>query len=146
MRQTITTPHQMGEILSAGRRRAGLTQAEVAVRIGVSQSRISTLEADSGTLTLNQLLALFGAYGLQPGNVSLLRLTGTPLRVLRRVVALFKPYKPRLAAQIRRAPANAIAAPSRPSPASFCPMADSLTDTSTCSASPVAESRLSNDS
>jgi HTH-type transcriptional regulator/antitoxin HipB len=65
MRQTITTPHQMGEILSAGRRRAGLTQAEVAVRIGVSQSRISTLEADSGTLTLNQLLALFGAYGLQ---------------------------------------------------------------------------------
>lgn len=65
MRQTITTPHQMGEILSAGRRQAGLTQAEVAVRIGVSQSRISTLEADSGTLTLNQLLALFGAYGLQ---------------------------------------------------------------------------------
>jgi HTH-type transcriptional regulator / antitoxin HipB len=65
MRQTIATPHQMGEILAAGRRRAGLTQAEAAIRIGVSQSRISTLEADSGTLTLNQLLALFGAYGLQ---------------------------------------------------------------------------------
>ncbi|OTP78674.1 hypothetical protein PAMC26577_03545 [Caballeronia sordidicola] len=31
----------------------------------MSQSRISTLEADSGALTLNQLLALFGAYGLQ---------------------------------------------------------------------------------
>jgi HTH-type transcriptional regulator/antitoxin HipB len=65
MRQTITTPYQMGELLSAGRRRAGLTQAEAAVRVGVSQSRISTLEADSSTLTLNQLLALFGAYGLQ---------------------------------------------------------------------------------
>ncbi|WP_213776352.1 helix-turn-helix domain-containing protein [Caballeronia sp. dw_276] len=65
MQQTIATPHQMGEILAAGRRRAGLTQAEAAIRIGVSQSRISTLEADSGTLTLNQLLALFGAYGLQ---------------------------------------------------------------------------------
>jgi HTH-type transcriptional regulator/antitoxin HipB len=55
----------MGEILAAGRRRAGLTQAEAAVRIGVSQSRISALEGSSGTLTLNQLLALFGAYGLQ---------------------------------------------------------------------------------
>jgi HTH-type transcriptional regulator/antitoxin HipB len=65
MRKTIATPHQMGEILAAGRRRAGLTQAEAAMRIGVSQSRISTLEADSGTLTLNQLLALFGTYGLQ---------------------------------------------------------------------------------
>jgi HTH-type transcriptional regulator/antitoxin HipB len=31
----------------------------------VSQSRISTLEMNSGVLTLNQLLALFGAYGLQ---------------------------------------------------------------------------------
>ncbi|KQR76208.1 XRE family transcriptional regulator [Burkholderia sp. Leaf177] len=65
MRQTIATSHQMGEILAAGRRRASLTQAEAAVRIGVSQSRISAIEADSGTLTLNQLLALFGAYGLQ---------------------------------------------------------------------------------
>lgn len=65
MRQPIATSHQMGEILAAGRRRAGLTQAEAAIRIGVSQSRISTLEADSSALTLNQLLALFGAYGLQ---------------------------------------------------------------------------------
>ena len=65
MRQTIATSHQMGEILVAGRRRAGLTQADAALRIGVSQSRISTLETDSGSLTLNQLLALLGAYGLQ---------------------------------------------------------------------------------
>jgi HTH-type transcriptional regulator/antitoxin HipB len=65
MRQTIATPQQMSEILAAGRRRAGLTQADAALRIGVSQSRISTLETDPGSLTLNQLLALFGAYGLQ---------------------------------------------------------------------------------
>jgi HTH-type transcriptional regulator/antitoxin HipB len=55
----------MGRILAAGRRRAGLTQAEAATRVGVSQSRISTLEMNSGALTLIQLLALFGAYGLQ---------------------------------------------------------------------------------
>ena len=65
MQQTITTPYQMGQILAAGRRRAGLTQAEAAARLGVSQSRISTLEADTGALTLNQLLTLFGAYELQ---------------------------------------------------------------------------------
>jgi len=65
MQQTISTPYQMGQILSAGRRRAGLTQAEAASRLGVSQSRISALEADSGALTLNQLMTLFGAYELQ---------------------------------------------------------------------------------
>ncbi|MDB5836733.1 MAG: family transcriptional regulator [Caballeronia sp.] len=65
MQQTIATPYQMGQILAAGRRRAGLTQAEAASRLGVSQSRISTLETDSGALTLDQLLTLFGAYELQ---------------------------------------------------------------------------------
>ena len=65
MQQTVATPYQMGQILAAGRRRAGLTQAEAAARLGVTQSRISTLEADSGALTLNQLLTLLGAYELQ---------------------------------------------------------------------------------
>jgi HTH-type transcriptional regulator/antitoxin HipB len=65
MQQIIATPYQMGQILAAGRRRAGLTQAEAAARLGVSQSRRSTLETDSSALTLNQLLTLFGAYELQ---------------------------------------------------------------------------------
>ncbi|QIE27691.1 hypothetical protein SBC1_58030 (plasmid) [Caballeronia sp. SBC1] len=65
MQQTVATPYQMGQILAAGRRRARLTQAEAAARLGVTQSRISTLEADSGALTLNQLLTLLGAYELQ---------------------------------------------------------------------------------
>ena len=65
MQQTITTPYQMGQVLAAGRRRAGLTQAEAAARLGVSQSRISTLETDAAALTLNQLLTLFGAFELQ---------------------------------------------------------------------------------
>lgn len=65
MQQPIATPQQMSEILAAGRRQAGLTQVEAAERIGVSQSRISALETDPGAMTLDQLLALFGAYGLQ---------------------------------------------------------------------------------
>jgi HTH-type transcriptional regulator/antitoxin HipB len=61
----VATPDQMGQLLAAGRRQAGLTQAEAAARIGVSQSRISALETDATALTLAQLLALCGAYGLQ---------------------------------------------------------------------------------
>jgi HTH-type transcriptional regulator/antitoxin HipB len=65
MHQVIATIGQMGHVLAAGRKRAGLTQAQAAARMGISQSRISTLERDSRALTLDQLLALFGVYGLQ---------------------------------------------------------------------------------
>ncbi|AXL49755.1 helix-turn-helix domain protein [Paraburkholderia caffeinilytica] len=61
----VAAPDQMARLLAAGRRQAGLTQAEAAARIGVSQSRISALETDATALTLAQLLALCGAYGLQ---------------------------------------------------------------------------------
>jgi HTH-type transcriptional regulator/antitoxin HipB len=65
MDHVIATPEQIGELLVAGRRRARFTQADAAARVGVSQSRISVLEADPGSITLVQLLALFGAYGIQ---------------------------------------------------------------------------------
>jgi HTH-type transcriptional regulator/antitoxin HipB len=65
MLHLIATPDQMAQLLAASRRQAGLTQAEAAARIGVSQSRISALETDAEPLTLTQLLALCGIYGLQ---------------------------------------------------------------------------------
>jgi HTH-type transcriptional regulator/antitoxin HipB len=65
MLHLIATPDQLAQLLAASRRQAGLTQAEAAARIGVSQSRISALETDADALTLNQLLALCGIYGLQ---------------------------------------------------------------------------------
>jgi HTH-type transcriptional regulator/antitoxin HipB len=65
MLHLIATPDQMGQLLAASRRHAGLTQAEAAARLGISQSRISALETDAGALTLAQLLALCGIYGLQ---------------------------------------------------------------------------------
>ncbi|WP_332309063.1 helix-turn-helix transcriptional regulator [Candidatus Burkholderia verschuerenii] len=55
----------MGSVLAAGRRRAGLTQSEAAARLGVSQSRVSTLERNTGALTLDQLLTMLAAYGLE---------------------------------------------------------------------------------
>ncbi|PRY06583.1 HTH-type transcriptional regulator/antitoxin HipB [Paraburkholderia sp. BL27I4N3] len=65
MLNLIATPDQVARLLAASRRQAGLTQAEAAARIGVSQSRISAFESDAAALTLAQLLALCGAYGLQ---------------------------------------------------------------------------------
>ena len=65
MLHLIATPDQMAQLLAASRRQAGLTQAEAAARLGISQSRISALETDAGALTLAQLLALCGIYGLQ---------------------------------------------------------------------------------
>ncbi|MDR5739263.1 MULTISPECIES: helix-turn-helix transcriptional regulator [unclassified Caballeronia] len=65
MQQVVATPAQLEKLLAAGRRRAGLTQAQAASRLGISQSRVSTLERNPGALTLDQLLAMLGAYGLQ---------------------------------------------------------------------------------
>jgi HTH-type transcriptional regulator/antitoxin HipB len=65
MLHLIATPDQIAQLLAASRRQAGLTQTEAAARIGVSQSRISALETDAGALTVAQLLALCGIYGLQ---------------------------------------------------------------------------------
>jgi HTH-type transcriptional regulator/antitoxin HipB len=65
MHHLIATPDQMAQLLAASRRQAGLTQAEAAARLGISQSRISALETDASALTLAQLLALCGIYGLQ---------------------------------------------------------------------------------
>jgi HTH-type transcriptional regulator/antitoxin HipB len=61
----VATPDQIAQLLAASRRQAGLTQAEAAVRLGVSQSRISAWETDAGALTVAQLLGLCGTYGLQ---------------------------------------------------------------------------------
>jgi HTH-type transcriptional regulator/antitoxin HipB len=65
MLHQIATSNQLAQLLAASRRQAGLTQAEAASRIGISQSRVSALETDASALTLTQLLALCGAYGLQ---------------------------------------------------------------------------------
>ena len=54
----ITTATQIGAILAARRKQLGLSQAQVASRIGLSQNRLSVLEKNSATLTARQMLAL----------------------------------------------------------------------------------------
>jgi len=49
-----------------GRRKArGMSQAELAAKLTISQSRLSTLESDPATLTLDRLLAVAGLLGLE---------------------------------------------------------------------------------
>ena len=44
LRVMISTPDQLGQVLQGARMVAGLTQAEAAARLDISQSRISHME------------------------------------------------------------------------------------------------------
>ncbi|KAI3590839.1 helix-turn-helix domain-containing protein [Cupriavidus sp. CER94] len=63
-RVTITSSDQLGQVLQGARKIAGLTQADAAARLAISQSRISHMELNPETISVAQLLALLGAYGM----------------------------------------------------------------------------------
>ena len=54
----ITTPSQVGEIIRGRRKARGVPQQELAARLQMSQSRLSTLEGNPAGLTLDRLLVL----------------------------------------------------------------------------------------
>jgi HTH-type transcriptional regulator / antitoxin HipB len=60
----VTTPNQFGAILAARRKHLGMSQAQVAARVGLSQNRLSVLEKNSATLTAAQLMSLLNVLGL----------------------------------------------------------------------------------
>ena len=61
----LSTSEQVGYQLSARRKALGLTQQEVASRLGISQNRLSELESRPALLTVERLLALSGILGLE---------------------------------------------------------------------------------
>lgn len=63
--QVITNPKQLGGLLLGRRKHLGLSQAQVAEKLGLSQSRLSELEANPQTLTIEQVLVLIKVLGLQ---------------------------------------------------------------------------------
>lgn len=65
MRQIITNPAQVGEILRSRRKHRKAAQATLAQEVGVSQSRLSILEAHPEGLTLERLLLLAKLLGLE---------------------------------------------------------------------------------
>jgi HTH-type transcriptional regulator/antitoxin HipB len=72
MKQILSLSRQLGPLIQAARKSAGLTQGELAQRLGMSQSRISAMELDPGTMNVDQLLALLAVLNhevlVQPKN------------------------------------------------------------------------------
>jgi HTH-type transcriptional regulator / antitoxin HipB len=65
MRQLITSSGQVGEILRGRRKARRVAQQELATALGISQSRLSTLEADPAGMTVERLLLLAKLLGLE---------------------------------------------------------------------------------
>ncbi|MEV4782499.1 helix-turn-helix domain-containing protein [Burkholderia sp. LMU1-1-1.1] len=61
MRQILSLSKQLGPLIQSARKSAGLSQTELAQRLGISQSRISAMELDPGSINVEQLLALLAA-------------------------------------------------------------------------------------
>jgi len=65
MRQLITAPNQVAEILRGRRKARRISQHALAEKLGTSQSRLSSLEEDPARLTLERLLALANLLDLE---------------------------------------------------------------------------------
>lgn len=62
---TVRTADQLTALLQAFRKEAGLTQSEVALRLGVTQQTYSTLERNADTVGAARLLKLLNILGVQ---------------------------------------------------------------------------------
>ena len=63
--QTLVTASPLSTLLGGARKGLNLTQAQLAARVGLSQRRLSELEREAGTLSVDQLMALCNQLGLQ---------------------------------------------------------------------------------
>jgi len=61
----IRTPHQLPPLLQAFRKEAGLTQSEVALRLGVSQQTYSAMERNADKVGAARLLKLLNILGVE---------------------------------------------------------------------------------
>ena len=65
MAYVIQIPSQLASHLRALRKTKGLTQAELATRIGVDQTRIAKIEGDPLAVSVKQFLQILSALGVQ---------------------------------------------------------------------------------
>lgn len=64
-RFTVRTAEQLPQLLQAFRKEAGLTQAEVALRLGVSQQTYSAMERNADKVGAARLLKLLNILGVE---------------------------------------------------------------------------------
>ena len=62
---TVRTPEQLPVLLQAYRKQAGLTQTDVALRLGVTQQTISALERNAEAVSAGRLLQLLNILGVE---------------------------------------------------------------------------------
>ena len=65
MRLGITTPAQVAEIVRARRKARHMSQEQLASKLGISQSRLSAIEAGTTSLTVDRLITLANLLDLQ---------------------------------------------------------------------------------
>jgi len=63
--QVLMTASQLGQVLQASRKARKMSQAALATRVGLSQSRVSHLEQHAEELSFGQLMAWSAALGLE---------------------------------------------------------------------------------
>ena len=61
----VRTSEQLPALLQAFRKQAGLTQAEAAVRLGVTQQTMSALERNAEKVSAGRLMKLLGILGVE---------------------------------------------------------------------------------
>lgn len=61
----IRTADQLPALLQAFRKQSGLTQAEVALRLGVTQQTLSALERNASKVGVGRLLQLLSILGVE---------------------------------------------------------------------------------
>ena len=61
----VRTPTQLGQLLKALRMERKLTQADVAARMGLLQSKISALEANPGRTSVERMFRLLSVLGVE---------------------------------------------------------------------------------
>jgi len=63
--QRVTTPGQVADIVRQRRRSRGLSQTDIASKLGISQARVSAIESKPASLPLERLIALANLLGME---------------------------------------------------------------------------------
>jgi transcriptional regulator with XRE-family HTH domain len=65
MEYVARTAHQLGQVLKSRRKQLGLTQREVAARVGLLQAQVSVIESHDAKATVTTLYKALSALGLE---------------------------------------------------------------------------------
>lgn len=61
----VRTPRQLSTLMRAFRKQAGMSQAELASRLGISRQAVTALERDPESATFERLMKVWSVLGLE---------------------------------------------------------------------------------